>query len=38
MMRMEMAVAADAGPQTPVSGGEIEIVATVRLTAVIDAR
>jgi uncharacterized protein YggE len=37
-MRMEMAVAADAGPQTPVSGGEIEIVATVRLTAIIDAR
>ena len=37
-MRMEMAVAADAGPPTPVAGGEIEIVATVRLTAVIDAR
>jgi uncharacterized protein YggE len=37
-MRMEMAAAADAGPQTPVAGGEIEIVATVRLTAVIDPR
>lgn len=37
MMRMEMAVAADA-PQTPVAPGEIEIVATVRLTAIIDAR
>jgi uncharacterized protein YggE len=37
-MRLEMAAAADAGPQTPVAGGEIEIVATVRLTAVIDAR
>ena len=37
-MRMEMAAAADAGPQTPVSGGEIEIVATVRLTAILDPR
>ena len=37
MMRMEMAVAADA-PQTPMAPGEIEIVATVRLTAIIDAR
>ena len=37
MMRMEAAVAADAGP-TPVAAGEIEIVAHVRLTAVIDAR
>jgi uncharacterized protein YggE len=37
LMRMEMAVAADA-PQTPVAPGEIEIVATVRLTAIIEAR
>ena len=37
-MRMEMAAAADAGAQTPVAAGEIEIVATVRLTAIIDAR
>jgi uncharacterized protein YggE len=37
MMRMEMAMAADA-PQTPVAPGEIEIVATVRLTAIIEAR
>jgi uncharacterized protein YggE len=38
MMRMEMAAMADAAPQTPVAPGEIEIVATVRLTAVIDAQ
>jgi uncharacterized protein len=37
MMRMEAAMAADA-PPTPVAAGEIEIVANVRLTAVIDAR
>ena len=37
MMRMEAAMASDAGP-TPVAAGEIEIQATVRLTAIIDAR
>jgi uncharacterized protein YggE len=37
MMRMDAAVAADA-PSTPVAAGEIEIRATVRLTAVIEAR
>lgn len=37
-MRMEMAAVADAGPQTPVAAGEIEIVASVRLVAVIDTR
>ena len=37
MMRMEAAMAADA-PSTPVAAGEIEIQATVRLTAIIDAR
>jgi hypothetical protein len=37
MMRMQAAVAADA-PPTPVAAGEIEIVANVRLTAIIDAR
>ena len=37
MMRMEAAMAADA-PPTPVAAGEIEIQATVRLTAIIDAR
>ena len=37
MMRMEAAMAADA-PQTPVAAGEIEIQATVRLTAIIEPR
>ena len=37
MMRMEAAMAADA-PPTPVAAGEIEIQATVRLTAIIEAR
>jgi len=37
MMRMEAAAAADA-PQTPVAAGEIEIQASVRLTAIIEAR
>jgi len=37
MMRMEAAMAADA-PQTPVAAGEIEIHATVRLTAVVEPR
>lgn len=37
MMRMEAAVRADA-PTTPVAAGEIEFHATVRLTAIIDAR
>jgi uncharacterized protein len=36
MMRMEAAVAG--APSTPVAAGEIEILAVVRLTAVIDAR
>ncbi len=37
MMRMEATMAADA-PQTPVAAGEIEIQATVRLTAIIEPR
>ncbi len=37
MMRMQAAVVA-AAPPTPVAAGEIEIVANVRLTAIIDAR
>ena len=37
MMRMQEAMAADA-PPTPVAAGEIEIQATVRLTAIIEPR
>jgi uncharacterized protein YggE len=37
MMRMQATMAADA-PPTPVAAGEIEIQATVRLTAIIEAR
>lgn len=37
MMQMRAEMAADA-PSTPVAAGEIEIQATVRLTAIIDAR
>ncbi len=37
MMRMEAQVAADA-PRTPISAGEIEIEASVRLTATIESR
>jgi hypothetical protein len=33
-----MATAADSGPRTPVAAGEIEIIATVRLTAIIDVK
>jgi uncharacterized protein YggE len=37
MMRMEASMAADA-PPTPVAAGEIEIQATVRLTAIVEPR